>query len=153
MVWPETINEPIVLAENVQICTIPMHPYIVKSSPTQVIPIIPATVDFDPDTLNLRSKGKWVTVYIELPLGHGYDVSMINLTSVMLNGQVYADAKPYAIGDYDGDGIPDLMVKFNRTAVQTILQVGDQVQITISGKLIDDRLFEGKDTIQVILPP
>jgi PKD repeat protein len=142
-----------VIAENVQISNIPTQPYIVRSTGTEVIPIIPATADFDPDTLNLKSKGQWVTVYIELPVGHGYDVNMINLTTVMLNGQVYAEAKPFAIGDYDSDGIPDLMVKFNRAAVQTILQVGDKVEIIISGKLIDERLFEGKDTIQVILPP
>jgi len=30
-----------------------------------------ATVDLDPDTLNLESKGKWITCYIELPEGYG----------------------------------------------------------------------------------
>ena len=150
-VWVDGVTT--VLAENAQMSNIPTQPYIVRSTETEIIPIIPATVDFDPDTLNLKSKGQWVTVYIELPVGHGYDVSMINLTSVMLNGQVQAEIKPIAIGDYDGDGIPDLMVKFNRTAVQSILNVGDDVEITISGTLIDGRLFEDKDTIQVILPP
>jgi len=153
LVWPETVDEPFVLADNVQICNIPTKPYIVRSTETEVIPIIPATVDFDPDTLNLNSKGLWVTVYIELPVGHGYDVSMIDLASITLNGQVLALTKPIEIGDYDNDGIPDLMVKFSRKAVQKILQVGDRVEITISGKLIDGRLFEGKDIIRVILPP
>jgi len=151
--WPETVDEPFVLADNVQICNIPTHPYIVRSTETEVIPIIPATVDFDPDALNLESEGRWITIYIELPVGHGYDVSMINSTSIMLNGQVQAEIKPTAIGDYDSDGIPDLMVKFSRAAVQNILSIGDQVKITISGKLIDGRLFEGTDTIKVILPP
>ena len=41
--------------------------------------MIPATIDFDPDTLNLGSMGKWVTVYIELPIGHDYDISDINI--------------------------------------------------------------------------
>ena len=117
------------------------------------LPIIPAKIDFDPDSLNLKSEGKWVTVYIELPVGHGYDVSMIDLESVMLNNQVQAEVEPIEIGDYDGDEIPDLMVKFSRTAVQNISNVGDKVEITISGELIDGRLFEGKDTIKVILPP
>ena len=39
---------------------------------TEINQIIPATIDFDPDTLNLGSNGKWVTVYIELLTG--YDV-------------------------------------------------------------------------------
>jgi len=143
----------VVLAENVQISNIPSQPYIVRLTETEIIPILPATIDFDPDTLNLKSIDQWVTVYIELPLGHGYDVSMINLGSLRLNGQVKAEAKPTEIGDYDGDGIPDLMVKFSRKAVQKILYVGDMVEVVISGKLTDGRLFEGKDTIKVILPP
>lgn len=145
-------GETIVLAEDVQISDIPIQPYIVRSTEVEIISIIQATVDFDPDTLNLESEGRWVTVYIELPVGHGYDVSMIDLASVMLNSQVQAEAKPIEIGDYDSDGIPDLMVKFNRKAVQTILEVGEEVEITISGKLTDGRPFEGKDKIKVILP-
>jgi len=105
-------------------------------------------VDFDPDTLNLKSKGKWVTVYIELPVG--FDVNEINITTITLNGEISAELKPTEIGDYDGDGIPDLMVKLNRTAVQNILEVGGNVEIIISGRLIDKRLFEGKDIIKVI---
>ncbi|GEM_PF-6653402 len=38
---------------------------------------VEASIDFDPDTLNLKSKGKWVTVYTELPAG--YDVTDINV--------------------------------------------------------------------------
>lgn len=106
-----------------------------------------ATVDFDPDTLNLRSKGRFVTVYIELP--PGYDVSQIDVSSIMLNGTVPALVKPTQVGDCDGDGVPDLMVKFDRAAVQGILTIGDQVNIAISGKVagID---FEGSDIIRVI---
>ena len=35
-----------------------------------------ATTDIDPDTLNLKSKAKWVTVYMELP--ERYDVADID---------------------------------------------------------------------------
>jgi N-acetyl-anhydromuramyl-L-alanine amidase AmpD len=139
----------VILADNVQINDIPAQPYIIRSTETEIIPVIPATIDFDPNTLNLRSKGQWVTVYIELPQGHGYDVSQIDLGSVILNGQVQAETKPTEIGDYDNDGIPDLMVKFSRVTVQSILDVGDEVGITIIGQLIDERLFEGSDTIGV----
>jgi len=142
-----------VLAENTQIQNIPKLPYILRSTEMEITPIIPATIDFDPDTLNLKSQGKWVTVYIELPLGHGFDISMINFTSIMLNGQIQAEIKPIKIGDYDDDGVPDLMVKFNRTVLENILEIREKVEITISGELIDERLFEGKDIIRVIPPP
>ena len=106
------------------------------------------TIDFDPDTLNLKSKGKVVTVYIELPVG--YDVSQIEASSIMLNGQVEAETKPTEIGDYDDDGIPDLMIKFDRATVQSILEVGDEVEIVVTGELTDGTPFEGSDTIRVI---
>jgi hypothetical protein len=48
----------------------------------EVAPAIPATVDIDPDTLNLKSKGKWITCYIELP--DGYSVEDIDIDSVTL---------------------------------------------------------------------
>lgn len=106
-------------------------------------------MDFDPDTLNLKSQGKYVTTYIELPVGHGYDPNMISLGTVTLNGQIKSEAKPVEIGDYDSDGIPDLMVKFNRAEVQKILQAGEKVRMTLSGNLTDGRLFEGTDFIRV----
>jgi hypothetical protein len=74
---------------------------------------------------------------------------MINLGTITLNGQIQAEAKPTEIGDYDSDGIPDLMVKFNRSEVQKILQTGEVIKITISGNLTDGRLFEGTDFIRV----
>jgi hypothetical protein len=106
------------------------------------------TIDFDPDTLNLQSKGKWVTTYIKLP--ESYDVSYINVSTVVLNYQVHAEDHPTEIGDYDNDGIADLMVKFDRHAVEEILEVGEEVEVTVTGELIDGTQFEGTDTIRVI---
>jgi hypothetical protein len=112
-------------------------------------PLGTATIDFDPDTLNLKSKGSVVTVYIYIELPPGYDVSQINISSIRLNNTITALAEPTEISDYDGDSIPDLMVKFDRAAVQSVLDVGEQVQITITGEVCG-MAFEGRDTIRVI---
>jgi len=109
---------------------------------------IEVTVNIDPDTLNLNSKGKWITCYIELP--EGYDVEDIYVSTIKLDDQVPAELHPTEIGDEDDDGVPDLMVKFDRSAVQQILQVGDNVEITVAGELQDDSPFKGSDTIRVI---
>lgn len=109
--------------------------------------MIHATVDFDPDTLNRKSEGKWVTVYIEFP---ECDVSDIDIDSVHLDGLSRADSSPTDIGDHDDDGIPDLMVKFDRGDLIDLLQPGENVLITISGFLYNGLLFEGTDTIRVI---
>lgn len=108
---------------------------------------IETTVDIDPDTFNLKSKVPWITCYIELP--EGYNVGDIDVSTVMLNGQIQAESHPTEIGDYDNDSVPDLMVKFDRSAVQEILEVGDEVEITVAGEL-NVETFEGSDTIRVI---
>ena len=113
-------------------------------------PHITATVDIEPDTLNLKSNGKWITCYIELP--EGQDVSNIAVDSLMLNNQIQANAHPTETDDYDDDGIADLMVKFDRNAVTEILDIGDDVLITIAGELSNGIMFDGSDTIMVISP-
>lgn len=110
---------------------------------------IPATIDFDPDVLNLNQKGRYVTAYIELPLG--YNVTQIDVSSISLTGTVPAFTKPTEIGDYDKDSIPDLMVKFHRAAAQAVLAVGEEVEVTITGEVAGIG-FEGNDTIRVISP-
>ena len=137
----------ITLADDVQISDIPSEGYIVRSTETEIMQIIPAMIDFDPDTLNLESRGKFVTVYIELP--PGYDVSQIDISSITLNGTVSALVKPTEIGDYDKDTVPDLMVKFDGAAVQDALTVGEEVEVTITGEVAGIG-FEGSDIIRVI---
>lgn len=108
-------------------------------------------IDFDPDVLNLKSEGNFVTVYIELP--EGFDLNQIDISSIMLNDLVPALTKPTEIGDYDSDRILDLMVKFERNKVQAILNPGEKVSITITGRVFHNGNyldFRGSDIIRVI---
>jgi len=109
---------------------------------------VQALFDVKPDTLNLNSKGKWIITYIEFP--ESYDVNDIDVNTVILHNQIQAEDNPTEIGDYDNDGIADLMLKFDRYAVQEILEEGDEVEINIKGELFDRTSFEGSDTIRVI---
>jgi hypothetical protein len=112
----------------------------VKYSPPS---IINASINIDPNTLNLKSKGKWITCYIELE--EGFDVNEINISSVMLDGAVAAKW-----GDIQGK---TLMVKFSRKEVEDMLSPGTYV-FEITGELKDGTKFEGySDEIRVIDPP
>lgn len=110
--------------------------------------IIPATIDIDPDTLNLKSNGKWVTAYIELP--EGYNVNDIDVSTILLEDVISAELQPTEVGDHDNDEIADLMVKFDRSDVQAILEPADEVELTVTGELTDGIPFKGSNTIQVI---
>ncbi|OGW29567.1 MAG: hypothetical protein A2X56_13130 [Nitrospirae bacterium GWC2_57_13] len=108
---------------------------------------INATIDFDPNTLNQGSNGTWVVVYIELPAG--YAVKDIDVSSVRLEGVIPAVQKPCSVGDYDKDGIPDLMVKFKRSDVIALLLQGEKVPVHVSGT-VGTTTFDGVDIIRVI---
>jgi hypothetical protein len=108
---------------------------------------ITATIDFRPRTLNKASNGRWVVAYIELP--QGYDVHNIDRSSILLEGSIPARPYPFSIGDHDHDGIPDLMIKFDRSEVITILPEGEEVPVTVTG-IVGTTTFEGVDIIRVI---
>ena len=125
---------------------------------------IPATIDINPDTLNLKSNGEWITAYIELP--DGSDISNINVSTINLtnaSGEIIASidsSAPVSIGDYDFDGIPDLMVKFNKSTVTTHLEetfvieeetrINHFVELKVIGELEVGIPFKGTDTIRMI---
>ncbi len=106
---------------------------------------VPVRINFNPDTLNIRSNGRWVTTYITLP--RGYDVSNIDVKTVKLSHDNHSVASAW--GERQED--ESLMIKFDRKAVASILPLGDQVQIVITG---DYRgiPFIGDDHIRVISP-
>jgi len=104
-------------------------------------------IEFEPDVMNPDSQGRYVTVYIELP--EGSDVSDIDVSSLKLNDSVLALSQPVEIGDYDTDGISDLMVKFDRPQVIEMLEPGEQL-IYLMGRLSDGTPLAGIDIIQVL---
>jgi len=114
--------------------------------------VVTATINVDSDTLNLRSKGKWITAFIELP--EGYNMSDVDVLTITLNDTVSVDlSAPIAVGDYDNDTVPDLMVCFNWTEVaEYILSRGvvfGNVTLGVSGELYDGTVFVGTATMLV----
>lgn len=113
---------------------------------------ISVTIDIDPNRLNLRSMGKWITVYIEPPEGH--DMNCIDVSTIMLNDTIPAESFPTCIQDFDGDGVLELKVKFSR--MEVIDYVEDKVEgkftiisLTLTGDLSDGTSFEGSDVLTV----
>ena len=125
---------------------------------------VSATIDIDPDTLNLKSNGEFVTCYIELPAV--YDVADIDDTTITLtvSGEDFLvnPEAPATIGDYDSDSISDLMVKFDRAPIVDWLGVEDctfealvdssEIEFSVNGALTDGTPFEGYDLVHIISP-
>lgn len=121
---------------------------------------VTAVIDIDPDTLNLKSSGMWITCYIELP--DGYDVSDIDVSSILLNKTISAETTPTSIGDWDHDGIPDLMVKLDRAEVISYIiahinmtELEEEkfmtIILTLTFELHNGIPFLGSDTMRIIM--
>ncbi|MEM3642019.1 MAG: DUF4114 domain-containing protein [Candidatus Bathyarchaeia archaeon] len=120
--------------------------------------LTPVKVDvcYCPRTLNLKSKGRWITAIIKLP--EGYLTENVDISSVMLNRTVLADLKHYEV--YDCGGLHLLVLKFNRTTVTELIKNSlrnaycakkfVEVSLIVTGKFLDGLPFQGINKIKVI---
>ncbi|MGA1822575.1 MAG: hypothetical protein ACMUIG_08605 [Thermoplasmatota archaeon] len=117
---------------------------------------VEAVVDFDPDVINLKSGGKFVTCWISVPGDYdAEDIVRGSISIVRIGGDaVSLDAlgKFHRISDHDGDGSDDLMVKFDREELIDDLDVGDDISIMVTGRIGYEDL-EGIGLIRAINPP
>lgn len=100
---------------------------------------ISAEVNVNPKSLDLRSKGNWVTGYIELP--EGYDVGDVDVSTILLNDEVPAETSKVCG--------KKLMVRFDRSKVIALLPPAGEAELTITGTFFVGTMFEGSDTLRV----
>lgn len=118
---------------------------------------ITVDIEFEPETLNQKSKGDWVMVEIELP--HGYRASDVDISSIRLEGTIPAVAWPrennkhhhehgceHEHGEHDHS---ELKVKFRRSEAIAVLPAGNHVPVHVTGT-VAGTTFEGVDIIRVI---
>jgi signal peptidase len=109
--------------------------------------MIEVEIDIDPDTLNLKSQGTWISVYANITLSEPYKASDVDVNTILLEGKIPADW-----GDVQEDYI--FMAKFNRTSVIEYLiskgyKGGDLVTLKVNGQFTDGVHFQGSDTIRL----
>jgi hypothetical protein len=104
-----------------------------------------AGIEIYPRTLNLQSKGKWISCKIWLP--EDCDVTDVNSYSIFLEDEIPAD---WIWFDEEQQVI---MAKFSRSTLQQILvdlETPTTVELLVSGQLTDGTTFEGTYTIRLI---
>lgn len=119
-----------------------------------------ATVNFIPDTLNLKRNAKWIVAYIQPQ--EGYDAADIDASTILLNGTIapILDSKhgfvtnPSAyLVDHNKDGILERLVKFDGATVKSWIyqsvETQQEISLTITGQFTDGTPFEGNNTIFV----
>jgi len=113
-------------------------------------------VDFNPETLNLKSRGQYVTVAINFS-GTGYTANNITKGSITLviknsTGDTSPDLKPVRPAQVE-NGL--LILKFSRSSVQdAVKKLGGAGEYTaiVSGTFSNGTAFTGEDTFRAISP-
>lgn len=104
-----------------------------------------------PKVLNLKSRGNWVTVQIELP--EGYKAKDVDSSTILLNGTI----PPETLSK--GKGSSQIMVKFDRQNVINLILPNwrstrkfGSVTLIITGELVDGAHFQGNAAIWIVSP-
>lgn len=109
-------------------------------------------LDLEPDVINLKSNGKYVTGYLELP--SGYYLEDVFIPSIKLNDRVYVETcfKAHIDDGYgDSNGADKMMMKFQKDKFFETLVPGDEVVVHIDGLLRDGTPFVAYDIVAAFL--
>jgi hypothetical protein len=116
---------------------------------------IDATVEITPEPLNTMSMAKAMKARIGFP--PEYDVNLIDVATVTLtvDGQAFpAKLSPATIGGYGPEGLPTLLLEFERRDVLAVLDgVTGYIEMIVQGWLTEPIEFYGADTVEVFTPP
>ena len=102
-----------------------------------------ADVNVMPTTLNTKSKGDYVTAVIKLPAG--YDCTMVDISTVKLQGTLPVVAVSGSCTTVDDRAT----VKFNRAAVAGIVSLGSNIMV-VTGSTFDGTPIVGSDIMNVL---
>ena len=107
-------------------------------------------INVTPEALNLKSRGKWITVQIELP--DGYKARDVDPSTILLNGTIPPETL------FKGKGSSHVFVKFSRQLILNLILQNwtdtgrfGRVTLVVTGRLVDGTPFQGSDTIKTIL--
>jgi hypothetical protein len=106
-----------------------------------LISAVEVEIGIHPETVNPASKGKWISCKIWLP--EDYNVADVNSETVFLEDEIPAEW----IWFNERQNV--VMAKFARSQLKEILEPGE-VELTVSGYLMDGIYFVGADTVKVI---
>ncbi|MGH9869077.1 MAG: S8 family serine peptidase [Candidatus Polarisedimenticolia bacterium] len=109
-----------------------------------------AYLHFDPEVLNLSAHGSKVKMVMELP--PGFDPHLVDVGSVTLNDTVPALPSPVEFTDENLNGIEEIVVRFDRDAVDAVLPDGASVSVTVQGEVADVQWFRGTTTVRTMRP-
>jgi hypothetical protein len=111
-------------------------------------PPVPVSFELPSDALPPVWRERWLNAWLEP--ADPFTAADVDIATVRLN-DVVVPSPETSLGDHDLDGTADLELTIDRFALSRILNDGDEVVVTITGRM-GNRDFVGSDTIRVRRP-
>ncbi len=103
--------------------------------------------EIHPEVINLTARGRSIRAAIQLPAP--YDPRDVVTGSVSLYGTLFAEPGSLEIGDTNGDGIDEAILRFDRQAFAQLVPDGSPVSVTIAGEVDGQTWFEGTTQVRI----
>jgi len=100
-----------------------------------------------PEVINLTARGRSIRAAIQLPAP--YDPRDVVTNSVSLYGELFAEPGSLEIGDTNGDGIDEAILRFDRQEFAELVPEGSLVPVTIAGEIDGQTWFEGTTQVRI----
>lgn len=128
---------------------------VVEPEPEPVYDLNNIEMNLTPETLNIKSQGRWITVHLFLPAG--YLASNVDISSIKLNGTLspnlnFKGLNRFYAGELaQGSRSSSIVIKFSRSEIVNLIgSTTGSKTITITGKMKDGKTFSATDAIEVI---
>jgi DNA-binding beta-propeller fold protein YncE len=107
---------------------------------------VPADLEITPDPLRFIHDEIYFNARVEFPAF--LDPELLDLGSVRLEGELMPASGLGGPGDFDENGVPDYLLKFNRLELLELFPQGNRLALTVTGE-VDGTPFAATDTIDV----
>jgi subtilisin family serine protease len=112
----------------------------------EYIPLLEVPMKLTPQTLNPRSKGKWLKAHFVLPEGFAAEDVDIDTPALLEPLGIESDHINVFINK---DGFVEIEAAFSRTDFCGTLTGNEPVEVTVTGRLTTGQQFYGTDTIRI----
>jgi len=112
----------------------------------EFVPMIEVRMKMTPQTLNPKSKGRWLKAHLVLPEGFTTDDVDADTPAVIEPFGIESDYIDVFINE---DGFVEIEAAFSRTAFCSVATSDKPVEVTVTGLLTSGRQFYGTDFIKI----
>jgi hypothetical protein len=129
----------------------PLHPELSVPVLLHVREVPLDHLELAPRTIHAGTRTPWIRAALQLPSDH--DPRDVVVDTVSIDRMLFAAPEWHQIRDTNGDGVDEIIVKFDREEFLRLFPVDGFVTVTVTGEVEGRTWFAGAETLRVLGRP